>query len=84
MNLTMKQLGWVATFFLPLSFLTGFMGQNFKYLVTTVINPTWTFWVLGIGLDLAAFILVLLWFLNSERGNLRLRMPDLPTLPHRR
>ena len=60
------------------------MGQNFKYLVTTVINPTWTFSVLGIGLDLAAFILVLLWFLNSERGNLRLRMPDLPTLPHRR
>jgi magnesium transporter len=85
MNLTMKQLGWVATFFLPLSFLTGFFGQNFKFLVTNVINRTWTFWVLGIGLDLAAFIAVLLWFLNRERGNLRLRMPDLPALPrHRR
>jgi magnesium transporter len=85
MNLTMKQLGWVATFFLPLSFLTGFFGQNFKFLVTNVINHTWTFWVLGIGLDLAAFIAVLLWFLNRESGNLRLRMPDLPALPrHRR
>jgi magnesium transporter len=84
MNLTMKQLGWVATFFLPLSFLTGFFGQNFTLLVGTVIRPGWTFWVLGIGLDLAAFIAVLLWFLDRERGNLRLRMPDLPALPRRR
>ncbi len=84
MNLTMKQLGWVATFFLPLSFLTGFFGQNFTLLVGTIIRPDWTFWVLGIGLDLAAFIAVLLWFLNREKGNLRLRPPDLPSLPHRR
>ena len=84
MNLTMKQLGWVATFFLPLSFLTGFFGQNFTFLVAHVIRPTWTFWVLGIGLDLAAFIAVLLWFLNREKGNLRLRPPELPALPHRR
>ena len=84
MNLTMKQLGWVATFFLPLTFLTGFFGQNFTLLVGTIIRPGWTFWLLGIGLDLAAFIAVLLWFLDSERGNLRLRMPNLPDLPHRR
>ena len=84
MNLTMKQLGWVATFFLPLSFLSGFFGQNFPVLFGRYLRPVWTFWVFGIGLSLAAFILVLLWFLNSERGNLRLRMPDLPALPHRR
>jgi magnesium transporter len=84
MNLTMKQLGWVATFFLPLSFLTGFFGQNFTLLVGTYIRPGWTFWVLGLGLDLAAFAAVLLFFLNRERGNLRLRMPDVPALPHRR
>jgi len=82
MNLTMKQLGWVATFFLPLSFLTGFFGQNFTALVGTYIVPTWTFWVLGLGLDLAAFIAVLLWYINRERGNLLLRVPSLPPLPH--
>ena len=84
MNLTMKQLGWVATFFLPLSFLTGFFGQNFNLLVGTIITPSWTFWVLGLGLDVAAFVAVLLWFLDSERGNLRLRMPDLPSVKRRR
>lgn len=84
MNLTMKQLGWVATFFLPLSFLTGFFGQNFTLLVGTIIRPGWTFWLLGIGLDLAAFIAVLLWFLNSERGNLRLRPQEVPALSHRK
>jgi len=82
MNLTMKQLGWVATFFLPLSFVTGFFGQNFTALVGTYIVPTWTFWVLGLGLDLAAFIAVLLWYINRERGNLLLRVPSLPPLPH--
>ena len=84
MNLTMKQLGWVATFFLPLTFLSGFFGQNFVVFVTRYLRPTWTFWILGIGLEFAAFIIVLLWFLNRERGNLRLRMPDRPALPHRR
>ena len=84
MNLTMKQLGWVATFFLPLSFLSGFFGQNFPVLFGKYLRPVWTFWVFGLGLSLTAFILVLLWFVNSERGNLTLRMPDLPRLPHRR
>jgi magnesium transporter len=84
MNLTMKQLGWVATFFLPLSFLTGFFGQNFTLLVGSIIRPDWTFWVLGIGLDLAAFTAVLLWYVNRERGNLLLRVPKVPPLPHHR
>jgi magnesium transporter len=82
MNLTMKQLGWVATFFLPLSFLTGFFGQNFTLLVGSIIRPDWTFWVLGIGLDVAAFTAVLLWYINRERGNLLLRVPSVPPLPH--
>jgi magnesium transporter len=84
MNLTMKQLGWVATFFLPLTFLSGFFGQNYVVFVTRYLRPTWTFWVFGIGLELAAFIAVLLWFLDREKGNLTLRTPELPRLPHRK
>jgi magnesium transporter len=45
-----KQLTVIATIFLPLTFITGFFGQNFSYLVTQVINSDWSFWVFGIGL----------------------------------
>ncbi len=48
-NEVMKQLTVIATVFLPLSFITGFFGQNFGYMVNHLISPTWTFWVIGIG-----------------------------------
>jgi magnesium transporter len=48
-NDVMKQLTVIATIFLPLGFITGFFGQNFAYLVTHLINDTWTFWVVGVG-----------------------------------
>ena len=48
-NDTMKQLTVIATIFLPLSFITGFFGQNFAYMVTDLIRPAWTFWVIGVG-----------------------------------
>jgi magnesium transporter len=57
-----KQLTIIATIFLPLSFLTGFFGQNFSYLTNHVINQTWTFWVLGIGLLGVSVGLLAVWF----------------------
>ena len=50
-----KQLTVIATIFLPLSFLTGFFGQNFAFLTGHIQNTTWSFFVLGLGL-LAASI----------------------------
>jgi magnesium transporter len=52
-NDTTRQLTVIATIFLPLSFITGFFGQNFGYLVTDLLGPPWTFWVFGVGSMLA-------------------------------
>src|SRR5947209_1256829 len=61
-NEVMKQLTVIATIFLPLGFITGFFGQNFGYLVTHVINQTWTFWVLGVGSMVATCVGLLIFF----------------------
>jgi magnesium transporter len=61
-NEVMKQLAIVGTVFLPLSFITGFFGMNFGWLVGTAIAPTWTFFVLGIGSMLATCVLLLRFF----------------------
>ena len=66
LNVIMKQLGVIATIFLPLSFLTGFFGQNFAYLTAHVQTPTWSFFVLGIGLDLASVAAFMVYF--RKRG----------------
>jgi magnesium transporter len=57
-----KQLTIIATIFLPLSFLTGFFGQNFSFLTNGVINQTWTFWVLGVGLLAVSVAGLAIWF----------------------
>jgi magnesium transporter len=48
LNLRITRLTVFATLFLPLTFLTGFFGMNFGWLVGH-IAATWTFWVLAVG-----------------------------------
>ena len=65
-NEVMKQLAIVGTIFLPLSFITGFFGMNFKWLVIKGISPDWTFFVLGLGSMLATCVLLIRFF--KRRG----------------
>jgi magnesium transporter len=57
-----KQLTIIATIFLPLTFLTGFFGQNFSLLTNHIINSEWSFWVLGVGLLFASIAVLAIWF----------------------
>src|SRR6202165_1851078 len=45
---TTKALRFICSLFLPLSFLTGFFGMNFAYLVSVLETPYWAFAV-GVG-----------------------------------
>jgi magnesium transporter len=61
LNQITKQLTIVATIFLPLSFIVGFFGQNFKWLVEGISSET-DFIVLGVGSLVLSVIALLIWF----------------------
>jgi magnesium transporter len=52
LNLRITRLTVFATLFLPLTFITGFFGMNFAFLVAH-IAPAWTFWLLAVAVMLA-------------------------------
>jgi magnesium transporter len=65
MNETMYWLTVVATIFLPLSFLTGFFGMNFTWMIER-IDTAAAFFALGLGGSALATVLV--WFAVRRRG----------------
>jgi magnesium transporter len=60
-NEVAKQLAIIATVFLPLTYITGFFGQNFGYMVNGITTPQ-TFWLIGVGTQVVGLVALLGYF----------------------
>lgn len=65
LNAVMKQLTVMASVFLPLTFITGFFGQNFGWMVDHIKSPG-SFLGLGLGIEIAT--VAALFTLFKRRG----------------
>jgi magnesium transporter len=66
LNQFVTRLTVLGTVFLPLTFVTGFFGQNFGFLVDH-IKSSGMFWGLGIGLEVASVVGLYLWFRRTRQ-----------------
>jgi magnesium transporter len=65
LNEITKQLTVIATIFLPLSFVVGFFGQNFGWMVRE-INGAAEFWLIGGGSMVVSLVILLVWLRRSS------------------
>jgi magnesium transporter len=65
LNEITKQLTVVATIFLPLSFVVGFFGQNFGWMVSN-IRSVGDFWLLGCGSLVFSIVVLVFWLRRSS------------------
>jgi magnesium transporter len=67
LNEITKQLTVVATIFLPLSFVVGFFGQNFGWMVRNIGTEA-EFWLIGAGSMVLSLLILVVWLRRSHNA----------------
>jgi magnesium transporter len=65
LNDVMKRLTIVATIFMPLTFIVGFFGQNFAWMVRTIMG-FWPFFWLALVSEVVVVIAMVIWFRRRQ------------------